>query len=231
MKLPRFNLAGAMTFVAVVALNLGAVRALYDDIGEHLLLDALPTANVLAAVAFAGFRHRRAFAIGFVLAGAMSLLAYQVWADNDPWTVLRYLKPPFEALDRLVGTAFPDLRLAIVNVIGVVAFAVPHAIVGIAGGGLAAKGMAMARRRKERRGIVPTVETPGGLPIYLAVGAADVGQGMLAAWQPNHPDHPEGVILLNVDHPVLRSVIEHWQLQYADHHAELIKNDVIDAYG
>ena len=149
MKLPRFNLAGAMTFVAGVALNLGAVRALYDDIGDHLLFDALPTANVLAAVAFAGFRRRpqRAFAIGFVLAGAMSLLGYQVWFANNPWTALRYIGPPFEALDRLVATAFPDSRMAIMNAIGVVAFVIPHAIVGIAGGGLTAKGMAMTRRR------------------------------------------------------------------------------------
>ena len=155
MKLPRFNLAGAMTFLVVVALNLGAIRARYDDADEHLLFDALPTANVLAAVAYAGFRRRRlrAFAVGFVLSGAMSLLAYQAWLEYYPWTLLRYLGPPFGAIERLVGTAFPDSPQAILYVIAGVAFAAPHAIVAIAGGGFAAMEVAMVRRRKERLGI------------------------------------------------------------------------------
>jgi hypothetical protein len=136
MRAPRFHLAGAMIFVAVVALNLGAVRALYDDIGEHLLFDALPTVNILAAVGFAGFRRRRlrAFAIGFVLAGALSLIAFLVWSDIDPWTALRYIEPPFKALDRVVVGSFPDSHIAIMNVICVVAFSIPHAILGLVGG-------------------------------------------------------------------------------------------------
>src|SRR5262245_60848405 len=47
-KPPRFSLAGAMAFVAAVALNLAAFRALYDEPGEALLFDALPTVNILA---------------------------------------------------------------------------------------------------------------------------------------------------------------------------------------
>jgi hypothetical protein len=74
-------------------------------------------------------------------------------------------------------------------------------------------------------------QTSGGLPSYRVVRAEDVGDGMLAAWQPNDPEYPEGVVLINVDHPVLRSVIEHWQAQYADHHAESIEQDVIEVYG
>jgi hypothetical protein len=72
---------------------------------------------------------------------------------------------------------------------------------------------------------------PGGLPKYRPVGAGDVSPGMLAAWQPNDVECPEGVVLLNVEHPVLCQVIEHWQAQYADHHAESIRLDVIDVYG
>jgi hypothetical protein len=72
---------------------------------------------------------------------------------------------------------------------------------------------------------------PGGLPHYRAVGENDVSPGILAAWQPKDPEYPEGVVLINVDHPVLRQVIEYWQSQYADHHAEAIENDVIDVYG
>ncbi len=71
----------------------------------------------------------------------------------------------------------------------------------------------------------------GGLPSYRTVGADAVGPGILAAWQPKDPDYPEGVVLINVDHPVLISIIEHWQSQYADHHAEEIAKDVIQVYG
>jgi hypothetical protein len=71
----------------------------------------------------------------------------------------------------------------------------------------------------------------GGLPHFRPVGAEDVGDGMLAAWQPKDPEYPEGVVLINVDHSVLRSVIEHWQSQFADHYAEDIERDVITVYG
>jgi hypothetical protein len=72
----------------------------------------------------------------------------------------------------------------------------------------------------------------GGVPTYRPVHAdGGVGEGMLAAWQPKDPEYPEGVVLINIDHPILRSVIEHWQSQYADHHAEAIEKDVIAVYG
>jgi hypothetical protein len=71
----------------------------------------------------------------------------------------------------------------------------------------------------------------GGIPTYRPVHADAVGPGMLAAWQPNAPDYPEGLVLINIDHPILRSVIEHWQSLYADHHAEAIADDVIAVYG
>jgi hypothetical protein len=75
------------------------------------------------------------------------------------------------------------------------------------------------------------VRVAGGIPHYRPVGADSVDEGMLAAWQPNDPEHPEGVVLLNVEHPVLADEIEHWQAQYADHLAEQVGRDVIDAYG
>ncbi len=75
------------------------------------------------------------------------------------------------------------------------------------------------------------VETGIGLPHYRQVRSEDVGQGVLAAWQPNDPDYPQGVVLVNKEHPVLRSVIEHWQSQYADHQSDAIEKDVIDVYG
>ena len=74
--------------------------------------------------------------------------------------------------------------------------------------------------------------TGGGIPKYRPVRQGDgVGDGMMAAWQPNDKECPEGVVLLNIDHPVLRSIVKHWQAQYADLHAETIEKDVIRIYG
>ncbi len=71
----------------------------------------------------------------------------------------------------------------------------------------------------------------GGLPAYRSVPQEDMGPGILAAWQPIAPDFPAGVVQINRDHPVLRSVIEYWQSQYADHHSGEIEKDVIAVYG
>ena len=54
---------------------------------------------------------------------------------------------------------------------------------------------------------------------------------MIAAWQPHHPEYPEGVVLINRDHTVLQEQIRHWQGQFADYHAEQIEQDVLHAYG
>lgn len=75
------------------------------------------------------------------------------------------------------------------------------------------------------------VRMNGGLPHYRTVSKNEIELGMLAAWQPNDPEFPEGVILLNVDHPVLAEQIRFWQSQYPEHHAEAISADVIDVYG
>lgn len=71
----------------------------------------------------------------------------------------------------------------------------------------------------------------GGLPSYRAVTDDDVGPGVLAAWQANDPDHPEGVVLINVEHPVLAAEIEQYQAQYADVFADQVAEEVIDVYG
>ena len=149
-KPPRFRLAGAMAFVAAVALNLAAFRALYDEPGEVLLFDALPTVNVLALVGLAGFRRRRlrAFALGFAAAGALSLAAFLAWADANPWSLLRYVGQPAEAADRVLERIFPGAHIPIIYVILIVALAIPHTVMGLAGGYLLAKAWSMIRRRK-----------------------------------------------------------------------------------
>lgn len=71
----------------------------------------------------------------------------------------------------------------------------------------------------------------GGIPTFRIVGADEVEEGMIAAWQPHDPDHPEGVVLINGSHPMLEQEIAHWQGQYADHHADGVRAEVLHAYG
>jgi hypothetical protein len=71
----------------------------------------------------------------------------------------------------------------------------------------------------------------GGIPHYRPVNGSEMSAGILATWQPNDPEFPEGVVLINKDHPVLIETIMHFQGQFADHVAEEVARDVIEAYG
>jgi len=75
------------------------------------------------------------------------------------------------------------------------------------------------------------VRVAGGLPNYRPVRADDVRPGMLATWFPNDPTEPAGVVLINVDHPVLSAEIEHWQSLFPDHLTEQIGEEVVKVYG
>jgi hypothetical protein len=150
MGLPRLSIAWSMVGVALVALNLAAIRALADGFQEQLLFDALPTLNLMALAAIIG-RHRRRlrpYALGFVVAGSFSLLAYQIWAENHPWECLRYFQPLSDIAVR-IRDAYPHSHMPIVYTMLIVVFAVPHSIVGIVGGCLTAKGWEIMARRKQ----------------------------------------------------------------------------------
>jgi hypothetical protein len=54
---------------------------------------------------------------------------------------------------------------------------------------------------------------------------------MLAAWMPNHPEHPEGAVLVATDHPVMEEQIAHWQAQYPPHLEEQVREAVLAVYG
>lgn len=71
----------------------------------------------------------------------------------------------------------------------------------------------------------------GGVPSYRTVHREDVGPGMLAAWQPHDPSRPEGVVLLNADHPVIRGQVAYWQERYAEHQAHDVEHEVLEVYG
>ncbi len=71
----------------------------------------------------------------------------------------------------------------------------------------------------------------GGLPHCRAVKAEDIGgKGILAAWQRHDPEFPSGVVLLNVEHPVLLQQIAHYQSQYPDHLMDEVEEKVLTVY-
>jgi hypothetical protein len=80
--------------------------------------------------------------------------------------------------------------------------------------------------------IAGSANVGGGIPHYRFIREADIQAGMLAAWQPNDPEHSDtGSVLINVDHPVLREQIVFYQQQYADVYAEEISQLVLQTYG
>lgn len=101
------------------------------------------------------------------------------------------------------------------------------------GGGNGAGGRGGRLNVGSAGGDVPAVKTKlaGGIPHFRAVKADEVEPGILAAWKPNDPQFLEGVVLLNIEHPVLVGEIEYWQSQYPDHVAEAVGKEVIETYG
>jgi hypothetical protein len=99
------------------------------------------------------------------------------------------------------------------------------------GGGAGGRGGAL--NTGSAKGTIEAAQTlvAGGLPTFRAVRANEIGEGMLAAWSPNDPLDKAGVVLINIDHPVLAAEIERWQSQFADHLAEEIGKDVVQVYG
>jgi hypothetical protein len=80
-NVPRFRIAWVMVFVALAALNFGAVRAVFDHKSRTSYLmgiGAVPMANVLVVGLLVGHRRRRSrrFLSGFVALGAMALALY-----------------------------------------------------------------------------------------------------------------------------------------------------------
>lgn len=72
----------------------------------------------------------------------------------------------------------------------------------------------------------------GGIPTYEFVLSADLGSpGMIAAWAPNHPEHPEGAVLVATDHPVIEEQVAHWQRQFPPHLEEDVRKEVLSIYG
>jgi hypothetical protein len=74
--------------------------------------------------------------------------------------------------------------------------------------------------------------TKASIPSYEYVDKTHFeNEFYLACWVPNHVKYSEGCVQINMDHPVLKNQIEHWQSQYASHLSESIRKDIQDIYG
>lgn len=89
MTIPRFRIAWLMVAVALVAVDLGAIRGLFefrDTFSELVGVGVLPMANLLAVGAAVGAARRRfpPFLAGFEVFGAAAMLACLTWAWLSP---------------------------------------------------------------------------------------------------------------------------------------------------
>jgi len=139
------RLSTVMIVVAILALNLAAIRTFEYGLEDRLVFDALPTVNVLM---LAGILYRRAFIPGFVSAGSLSLIGYQHWAHEHPWRWLQYVTPTFQFLDRNLLGLPPYPRYGVLYGLAIIAFAIPHILLGLAGGFLSGKGWGLIRLMK-----------------------------------------------------------------------------------
>ncbi len=96
-----------------------------------------------------------------------------------------------------------------------------------------AGGLAGDKNSGDQSGGTPArrITVAGAIPQYRLVSEDALEAGMLAAWQPHDAEHQEGVVLINVDHVVIRQEVSHWQAQFADHHADAVATTVREVYG
>jgi len=123
MKLPHFRLAWLMAFVAIAALNFGAIRAVTDyrrPISDSLVVGALPMGNFLAFGLLIAHRRRRSrrFLLGFEFFGLTALVLYIAMAilftDELGQTYLELASKPVRATIARTGWTNPRLVIAYV---------------------------------------------------------------------------------------------------------------------
>jgi hypothetical protein len=140
-----------MVFVAIVALNVGAVRtALATETPTNGLLAAggMPMASVLIVGILAGYRRpaRHPFLLGFLLFGAMALALCVFLAIRFPDETLGayldfFLRPVWKA----TGLNAPASFLLIAYAIAVTVLTLPQLAIAVLGG-LASRSYITVRR-------------------------------------------------------------------------------------
>jgi hypothetical protein len=138
-KTPGFRIAWMMVFVAIAALDFGAIRALLgieSRMANALLLGVLPMVNVLAGSILVGQRNpgSRPFLLGFVAFGAMALalcvvlslirdakvLEAYVTLSSEPWEIVIRHAPRFNTTPGLaffiaVWVGWPQVTFALIG--------------------------------------------------------------------------------------------------------------------
>ncbi len=136
MAAPRFRIAGLMVFVAIVALNLGAIRALLgirsplnNKAVGVLGMGALPMVNLLAAGPIAGrlYPASRTLFWGFEVAGAAALVLYVAGACLfSEQLLMSYLYLVVWPVTSLIGQSRLVVNIPIVYFVAVFLLALPQ---------------------------------------------------------------------------------------------------------
>jgi hypothetical protein len=140
-KLPRFRIVWGMAFVALVALNSGAIRAAFGFepyVAQALILGALPMANVLAVGILIGQRRpgNRPFLLGFEAFGAIALTLSVAVACFFPDAVTLCLMVIEAILEGTIGRHHPFIFTPIEGFVAVVMLGLPQVAFALFGGSL-----------------------------------------------------------------------------------------------
>jgi hypothetical protein len=138
-----------MTFVAIAALNFGAIRALSNNRTplnnnaiDVLGLGALPMANVLVVGILIGQSRRgsRSFLLGFELFGAAALATHVAWANFfTEQSVMPFLHLVLSPLARTIGQNRPVVHIPIFYTVAAVMLGLPQAAFALIGESLSRK--------------------------------------------------------------------------------------------
>jgi hypothetical protein len=138
--MPRFRIAWVMVFIAVVAINFAAIRAMLGlpEVGLAVL-GGLPMANVLVVGNLMG-RQRpgsRAFLIGFQAFGLMALAVFVAFASvapRGPGPIMSYLALVFVPLDKISSPDRPLIYIPIACFVVAFMLAWPQVAFAVIGG-------------------------------------------------------------------------------------------------
>jgi len=150
-NVPRFRIGWLMAIIAIVAINLGAMRLWSASVGpdagegfsrltnQGLVLGGLPMANLLAVGFLVGRRHfaSRPFLLGFEVFGAVALGLYVAVATLFTKELLfPYVHSVILPLGKPVGQPFSPAQLLIHMSFAAAMLGLPQLAVSLIGGSL-----------------------------------------------------------------------------------------------
>jgi hypothetical protein len=142
MRVPRFRIAWVMILIAIVALNLGAFRAVSADrssVSVVLPLGSLPMANVLAIGLLVGYRRpgSRGFFLGFAVIGAAALAVYVAVIVTYQESISIYFVPVYQVLRATIGPPSSTPRVIVTYYVFAAVWATwPQLVLALIGGSL-----------------------------------------------------------------------------------------------